>query len=161
MFPSAPPSVSSLVNGSIIYGVVFENVTIQFVLTNAGVPSILSNDTQWVFNESESLEEGSGIIFSDDRLSLTLTNLSFTNEGNYTITITNPAGTDSASLFLDVEGISKMINVYGFMCMYCLLILLCVCVYVVMLNIILQDYYMLQAEMLLLLKMTMSLLVSQ
>ena len=104
MFLPAPASISSLVNDSIIYGVVSENVTIQFVLTNAGVPPIISNDTQWFFNGSESLEEDSGIIFSDDRLSLTLTNLSFTNEGNYTIVITNPAGTDSATLFLDVEG---------------------------------------------------------
>lgn len=105
IFPfSAPASISSVDNTSIVYGIVSDNITLKFVLTDSGVPPLLPNDTQWIFNGIELLEEETNIIFSDDRLSLTLSNLTFANEGNYTIIITNPAGTDSATLFLDVEG---------------------------------------------------------
>ena len=44
------------------------------------------------------------IVFSDDRFSVTLSNLSLSDEGFYTITASNPAGSDMDSLFLDVEG---------------------------------------------------------
>lgn len=42
-------------------------------------------------------------FFSGNRHSLTIHNLSLTDEGTYILVATNPAGTSQASLYLDVE----------------------------------------------------------
>lgn len=52
---------------------------------------------------------GDGISFSEDRRTLTISSLTYQNEGWYTVRVTNEyegdmVGTDSDSIFIDVQG---------------------------------------------------------
>ena len=68
-------------------------------------PLVLVESIRWTFNDVELVEDiGGRITFSDNRLSLTITNLNLSDEGVYTLTATNPAGSSSENIFLDVQG---------------------------------------------------------
>ena len=68
-------------------------------------PLVLVESIRWTFNDVELVEDiGGRITFSKNRLSLTITNLNLSDEGVYTLTATNPAGSSSENIFLDVQG---------------------------------------------------------
>lgn len=90
-------------NGSVVIGVISSMVTLQFLAVEAGVPPVTPNGVRWIFNDIELTQERT-LNFSEDRLSVTIATLTPAYEGNYTIIVSNPAGSDSDTLFLDVEG---------------------------------------------------------
>ena len=63
----------------------------------------------WRFTSSSTQQQttltpGARHIFSDDHLTLTITNLTYTDAGQYLISTTNRNGADTASLTLTIEG---------------------------------------------------------
>ena len=85
-------------------GLLNEPVTLQFSIMGDS-PLVLVESIRWTFKDIELVEDiGGRIMFSENRLSLTITNLNLSDEGVYTLTATNPAGSSSESIFLDVEG---------------------------------------------------------
>ena len=115
--PSVPPTVQA-VQGRIV-GVPERSVTLTFIISNAS-PEVQAENIQWTFNDLNgssfniptNLTSNSLIttfsnvmgIFSSNRLSLTLSGLTNDFEGTYTMTATNEAGSDSATVELVIEG---------------------------------------------------------
>ena len=79
------------------------DIILQFSIENAS-PPVLLEDIQWTFSGAELQEDGEHVIFLVDRLSVTITNLSLSDEGGYSLMATNPAGSDSATIRVDVQG---------------------------------------------------------
>lgn len=104
------PVVSFNFTDSVI-GVAGRSITLTFNITEDN-PTVLPNDIQWLFNGTELMIPASRGSFSRNRHSLTIHNLSLTDEGTYTLVAINPAGTSQASLYLDVEGM------WAFKCIY-------------------------------------------
>lgn len=76
----------------------------NFIIVNAS-PDVTPSQTIWSFDSNTlSSEEDSRLIFSVDRRSLTIAELSHDDEGSYTLTATNPAGVHSATILLAIEG---------------------------------------------------------
>ena len=87
-----------------------EGFKIVFSIAN-DVPEVLPTDTTWTFTSSRSgtevvLDDSSDqrFQFSDDRLTLTVTNASLLDDGVYRVRATNPAGSDSDFTGIDVYG---------------------------------------------------------
>lgn len=103
-----PPTVQA-VNSSLL-GVVYRNVTMTFTILRAS-PEVLLDNIRWTFTNTSG---GTADItnttmsgrhtFTSDSLQLTIANISRVDEGNYTLTATNPAGRNSGTAFLSVEG---------------------------------------------------------
>ena len=91
-------------------GVVNNSVTLMFRILDAS-PVVLPSNIEWDFNGVALNDLVSQYSFSADRLSLTISNLTHSDEGLYTLTATNEAGIDSASLFLNIEGKTSSTNV--------------------------------------------------
>ena len=95
------------------------SVTLTFAISDAS-PEVQTENIQWTFRDlngnssniptnltSNSLNTTfSNLmgVFSSDRLSLTLSGLTNDFEGTYTMTATNEAGSDSATVELVIEG---------------------------------------------------------
>lgn len=90
-------------------GVVNNSVTLIFRILNAS-PVVLPSNIEWEFNDVVLNDTNSQYSFSPDRLSLTISNLTHSNEGLYTLTATNEAGVGSANIFLNIEGSAEMLN---------------------------------------------------
>ena len=78
-------------------------MTLSFRILNAS-PAVLPSNIEWVFNGTALSDSVSRYSFSSDRLSLTVSALTHSDEGLYTLTATNEAGLGSASLILNIEG---------------------------------------------------------
>ena len=101
-------------------GLELMNVTLAFVIVDAS-PEVLPGNIQWTFMDMQgtrfsiptnslttSFSNLTG-VFSDDRLNLTLSGLTFDFEGTCSMTVTNEAGSNSASVVLLTEGQLKKI----------------------------------------------------
>ena len=86
-----------------VIALIRNDVTLQFSIEAARPPVLLQN-IQWMFSGVELQEDGDHVVFSADRLSVTITNLSLSDEGVYRLMATNPAGSDSAIITVDVQG---------------------------------------------------------
>ena len=111
--PSVPPTVQA-VQGRVV-GIQEMSVTLTFTISDAS-PEVQTENIQWTFRDLN----GNNIniptnpltttfsnlmgVFSSDRLSLTLSGLTNDFEGTYTMTATNEAGSDSATVELVIEG---------------------------------------------------------
>ena len=100
---TAVPVVAAVSSNSLI-GAQNTSVTLQFSISN-DLPPVTSTDIVWRFGSSGmQLNTSSGrYIFSDDMLSLTIEALIATDEGSYTLEATTIAGSDSATIILDVQ----------------------------------------------------------
>ena len=86
-----------------VIGVNGSSITLIFTITEDNPPVVL-DEIQWLFNGTV-LSAGNRVSFSMDRRSVTITQLQvLLDEGIYTLIATNPAGTTSASIFLNVQG---------------------------------------------------------
>ena len=86
-------------------GVRGRNITLTFDVTG-DEPKVLPGEVRWYFTDGSVTTEvvsSSRIGFSADRLVLTITNLSISDQGNYTLNATNIIGTGLSSVFLDVQ----------------------------------------------------------
>ena len=111
--PSVPPTVQA-VQGRIV-GIQNMSVTLTFTISDAS-PEVQTENIQWTFKDlnGSSFNVLTNLlnttfsnlvgVFSSDRLSLTLSGLTNDFEGTYTMTATNEAGSDSATVELVLEG---------------------------------------------------------
>ena len=111
--PSVPPTVQAVQRR--VVGIQEMSVTLTFTISDAS-PEVQTENIQWTlrdlngnnFNISTDLltTTFSNLMgmFSSDRLSLTLSGLTNDFEGAYTMTATNEAGSDSATVELVIEG---------------------------------------------------------
>ena len=97
-----PPTVVS--DLSTYLGVVHESVTISFKILHAS-PLVNITNIQWFFNDTRLTSSESRYNFSSDLLSLIINTLQHSDEGVYTLIASNEAGTNSTSVFLEIEGI--------------------------------------------------------
>ena len=95
-------------NASVL-GVVYRNVNVVFTILRAS-PQVSLENIKWTFTDTN---EGSRDItnstdgrlaFSGNLQQLTISNISMSDEGMYTLTATNPAGVRSGVVNLNVEG---------------------------------------------------------
>ena len=86
-----------------ITSLIKNNITLNFSI-EADSPPVLLEDIQWSYDGVELQEDGEHVLFSVDRLAVTITNLSLSDEGVYSLMATNPAGSDSATITVDVQG---------------------------------------------------------
>ena len=98
-----------------IVGIQEMSVTVSFVILDAS-PEVQTQNIRWTFTDlnGNSFEIPTGSVmsafsnimgvFSGDRLNLTLSNLSDNFQGTYTMTVTNRAGSNTASVELVIEG---------------------------------------------------------
>ena len=92
-----------------VLGIVHYSITLSFTITNAS-PDVEPANAVWTFKAVGSPtilvkeQPGSRFKFSSDRRSLTITNLTHEDEGQYTITARNPAGSDNLAVNLAIEG---------------------------------------------------------
>ena len=85
------------------------SVTLQFSISN-DLPPVTSTDIVWLFTPVGSstmqvISPNARYSFSDDMLSLTIGALTEMDEGSYTLEATTIAGSDSDTIFLDVQSI--------------------------------------------------------
>ena len=79
-------------------------MTLQFNITQDH-PPVTPDGIVWTFNGTKlNFNNSSRLTFSADRRSLTISRLNLSDEGLFTMTASNPAGSDTASIFVDVEG---------------------------------------------------------
>ena len=97
-----------IIEGAIV-GIEGSEVTLNFTVTKA-IPAVNVEDILWFFRrEGGEIEDITSFShpqfnFSSDRLFLTITQLSYSNEGTYTLTASNKVGNASASVVLDIQG---------------------------------------------------------
>ena len=104
-----PPEVSpsnGVSNKSITMG---DPVTISFTIVNEPVPNVTREGIQWVFTGiggavNLSCTSTSKYSFSDNCLSLTVSNAEGSDAGQYQIVITTEAGTGTSAVQISVHG---------------------------------------------------------
>ena len=90
-------------------GIQEKSITLTFTISDAS-PEVQTENIQWTFRDfnipsnvlTTTFSNLMG-VFSSDRLSLTLTGLANDFEGTYTMTASNEAGSDSATVELVIE----------------------------------------------------------
>ena len=97
---TVPPKVSAVANKTI--ALIAVSTHLQFFIEEAN-PPVHPEDIQWMFAGTELQEDGEHVVFSADRLAVTITNLSLSDEGIYSLMATNLAGSDSATIMVDVQ----------------------------------------------------------
>ena len=102
-----PPLV--LVEGTATrLGVVNNSVSLSFIVVNDS-PEVELQNIQWSFNgtvlNNVTTPSDPRYSFSNDLMNLTIRSLQHMDEGLYTLTATNEAGTNSSSVNLQIEGI--------------------------------------------------------
>ena len=101
-----------VVGASSVLGVVNLSVTLNFTIVES-FPLVRLQNIVWKFNNTAlnnlTTPSDSRYSFSNDLLSLTISNLQHIDEGVYTFTATNEAGTNSSSINVEIEGILKPI----------------------------------------------------
>ena len=78
------------------------NLTLSFFIANAS-PSVTVDNIYWTFDDNITIVPSSVFIFSSDLLSITIVDVELCDEGDYTVTVSNPAGIDCATIAVDVE----------------------------------------------------------
>jgi hypothetical protein len=94
-----PPTVVVITTSPL--GVVDKSVTITFGIIDAS-PTVNASNIWWTFNGSI-VANTSRHRLSVDLLSLTINDLTHSDQGYYTLTATNEAGTNSSSVYLEIE----------------------------------------------------------
>ena len=102
---------------SSLLGVV-TSVMLNFTIVD-DFPKVQLQNIIWRFNNTVlnnlTMPSDSRYSFSMDLLTLTISNLQHKDEGVYTVTATNEAGTNSTSINVEVEGILKPILLVMFL----------------------------------------------
>ena len=110
-FSAVPPLVLSAAEE--VVALEGDSATLQFSIESASPPVQLS-DIRWYFqptgaNSTDITQQAtlpgtsSTLVYSNDRLSLTIGRITRQADGIFTLSATNPAGTTSNSTYLSVE----------------------------------------------------------
>ena len=95
-----------------ILGIVGNSITLQFLIHDAS-PDVRPPNIKWQFRFDDGsrgtvqINDSSHYQFSTNRRSLTINNLAHEDEGQYMITVSNEAGSDSLSVNLHIEGMTS------------------------------------------------------
>ena len=90
-----------------VIGLLTQSVELVFRITE-DVPRVQPQNITWSLNDTILLPSDT-VVFSPDRQSVTLYDLMEEQEGEYTITVSNDIGVDSAYVYLDVESMNSCI----------------------------------------------------
>ena len=91
-------------------GINFTNETLSCEIQD-DFPQVVPSGVVWIFADvngtvvDDMITNGDNYMLSEDRLNLTILNVSNALEGNYTCMATNAAGSGSASIEFVVEGL--------------------------------------------------------
>ena len=103
-----PPMV--FINGQeSVISVLHFSLILSFTIKNAS-PPVVYEDIRWRFKNSSGIFEtitsdsNPRFQFSTDLLTLTITDVGFSDEGEYKLTVHNAAGIDEETITVDVEG---------------------------------------------------------
>ena len=109
-FPSLVPANVTPVTSSVVTGIEGQSIPLIFRITNDD-PLVQVNNIQWelssasgTVNITELSMTDEHYQLSEDRLSLTVSQISSAHHGTYTLFATNEAGTRSNSIILVIEG---------------------------------------------------------
>jgi len=96
------------VRGASTTAIAGRSITIIFSISG-DYPPVSPSDITWQFNSSSGTTRiitaaDSRYTFSDNRLSLTISNVSLTDEGPYRLSASNYAGNNSTTVMLTVYG---------------------------------------------------------
>ena len=99
----------AVVSGNPLIGAEGTPVTLQFSISG-DLPPVTPTGIVWQFTPAgssvmQTINSNTRYDFSDDMLSLTIGALTAMDEGSYTLEATTTAGSDSATIFLDVQSI--------------------------------------------------------
>ena len=104
---AGPPKIV-FASESPVLGLVKGNIAVTISIKNAS-PIVRPENIKWMFQNNTGLnavilEENTRYHFTANHQSLTLKNITHTDEGNYSIQATNEVGSDIVSITLEVEG---------------------------------------------------------
>ena len=104
-----PPTVQAVSNK--VTGLLHESVTISFTITN-DFPKVKVYNIQWQVKPlgHERFNTIDSKLLSEDRLSLTVSNVQLSNRGLYKMSAQNEAGIGEGTIVLDVYGKSKTVG---------------------------------------------------
>ncbi len=106
MFFLAKPEVG-VVGSDTATGILGKEITLVFEVVHAA-PLVVPENITWTFERTQGSltpeTNSSKYTFSEDRLSLTIADLKFEDDGDYTFTAVNRNGNDSTTLRLVVDG---------------------------------------------------------
>ena len=108
-FLLAAPSVRAI--NATLTGLKGKEITLRFEVVHAA-PLVVPEGIAWMFGTSVINESDNRFQFSEDRLSLTISDLEFDDDGTYHFTATNVFGHDTKSLVLTVDGKKRLIGPY-------------------------------------------------
>ena len=92
-----------MIFASNVSGVITQQVTLQINITEA-IPPVLPNGIRWLFKGMElAPNERITFAFALNKVSLTINNLNVSDEGIYIITVSNPAGSSTGYIHVDVQ----------------------------------------------------------
>ena len=93
------------------------NAVIQFTIKVAD-PLVQVEDISWNFMSSSGMSnivtDTATTMLSADRLTLTIVEAQLNDTGAYTITVSNPAGNHSQTVYLTILGKQKQFNIYNY-----------------------------------------------
>ncbi len=101
----AKPEVRAVGSGTTT-GILGNEITLVFEVVHAA-PLVVPENITWTFEGTQGSltpETDSRYTFSEDRLSLTIADLKFEDDGDYKFTAVNGNGDDSTTLRLVVDG---------------------------------------------------------
>lgn len=90
-----------------VVGVINRSLVLSFAVYNASPPV---EDVVWIFvnssghHHSISSSGSDKYLFSADLLSVNITFIEISDEGNYSILVQNSAGSSSAAVMIDIQG---------------------------------------------------------
>lgn len=93
--------------GDSVLGIVTNSIVLSIVIENAS-PTVQPVNIVWTFhvssNDNAVIVNGGQYSFSNDRLQLTINDLTHDNEGQYVVMVSNEAGSYSNQLMLNIQG---------------------------------------------------------
>ncbi len=115
-----PPTVLSNGPNSVV-AVTNLSLTVSFTVYNDSPPI---QQPLWTFTDTngylyqiDPFNNSDHYIFSNSLLSLTILSIEYSDEGNYSILVTNNAGSSTDSITVDVQSKTLFINIWC--CYYC------------------------------------------
>lgn len=106
----SPTAAPELIDVADVIGIRGQQIQLLFIVKHAA-PMVVPNGTTWMFEPSNGevskqlkSESDPRYTFSEDRLSLNISDLKFNDDGKYTFKAMNEIGTDSTSINLVVDG---------------------------------------------------------
>ena len=100
--PAVRPVIAAVQSN--VLGVEQNSADLEIRLENAGFPAVSPADITWSRQGGPRIVNGSNIYIVDNGLRLHINNVTAADEGVYTVTVSNAAGSVSTNISLDHQG---------------------------------------------------------